>query len=822
MSIPFKALFGNVMVGHGDAHAAIYRMDTCSYPYLPEVDKLQQLSALARFAYSIDANFSIYRCCRAYPASGYVRQAMGMLDARHQDPEPWQAFLQGHQDHLTGLSSFIPEIYVAVGLRVKGAPTAHGFADRLAAFGKRTNALIPGRDLDGLVASEDRVSRLASQLLPVRRATTREIQWLLRRAASRGLAEPKIDENWQPTALKVTTDDDREAYEPRRSDLVRHVNAPLDERSFSRGLVVRSEEGESFQAMLALGALPDTSEFPGSAELLYSPLEAVPFPVDAVLHVRRIANREAAKTVRNKVIDADNVYEDASGGSHGPLSYAPAENRDLARSLDSYVQDSSRPPLLDVAVSLAVGGATAQIVDDRVDLLEQQYGTVALHRPLGLQPALFRDHLPRPDGGKVRDYAAVLTIEQFGALIPHGVHHTGSQNGVYFARVVTGSNRPVKQDVTEATRRKRSPSIMVTGSLGSGKTVTGQLLALGAALRGSNVGLIDPKGDSNLEALPELAGQVEVLELSGAPEYAGMLDPLTIGPPGLREDLATSYLLEILPRDRPGRWDTQIAGAVKATLEGPSAPCCMRVLARLEKGGEDARAAGEALSVWADSGLGRLAFSNGSRIDTGTTARVTTIRPGGLSLPGPDVHRADYDRSERMSVATLNLVTSFAMRLVSGNRSVHKLLMVDEAWFMLGTPAGRRLIDRINHYGRTENATLILATQQLDEVAKIKDLIGTFIVHGQDSESQARLNLEMLGLDPGDNPSDEALRAYRGLVARLRGMRKGRALMKDLDSRVAEVQVDVVTPHILEALDVNQDPLRSNGKPRVTLEDVRR
>ena len=98
-----------------------------------------------------------------------------------------------------------------------------------------------------------------------------------------------------------------------------------------------------------------------------------------------------------------------------------------------------------------------------------RFGTVALHRPLGLQPALFLDHLPRADGGTVRDYADVLTIEQFGALMPIGTHQAGSERGVYIGRTLAGGARPVRFDVTEASRTGRPPSILLAGTLGSGQ-----------------------------------------------------------------------------------------------------------------------------------------------------------------------------------------------------------------------------------------------------------------------------------------------------------------------------------------------------------------
>ena len=87
---------------------------------------------------------------------------------------------------------------------------------------------------------------------------------------------------------------------------------------------------------------------------------------------------------------------------------------------------------------------------------------------------------------------------------------------------------------------------------------------------------VDPKPDHNLEGLPELDGRVHVIELSGDDRYRGLLDPLAVAPESLREDLASSYLIELLPQ-APAAWETQVRKAVRAALEAP-APSCLRVL----------------------------------------------------------------------------------------------------------------------------------------------------------------------------------------------------------------------------------------------------
>ena len=392
----------------------------------------------------------------------------------------------------------------------------------------------------------------------------------------------------------------------------------------------------------------------------------------------------------------------------------------------------------------------------------------------------------------VRDYADVLTIEQFGALMAVGTHEAGSERGVYIGRTLTGGARPVRFDITEASRTGRPPSILLAGTLGCGKTIAAELLAFQAERRGSLVVDVDPKPDHNLEGLPELDGRVHVIELSGDERYRGLLDPLAVAPDGLREDLASSYLMELLPQAPPA-WETQVRKAVRATLEHPD-PSCLRVLDRLQAAADpDARAAGEALGVWADSGVARLGFGDGHDARVAAQRPVTTIKARGLSLPAPGIARADYDQAERLGVATLKLIAAYAMRLVSGDRSVHKVVLFDEAWFLLASRDGRRLIDRLNRLGRAENATLILATQQLTDVGEIENLIGTRLIFGQETAAEARRALELLGLDPDD----------RVLVERVRGYRKGRCLMRDIDDRVAELQIEPVHEHLLRILDTS-------------------
>jgi DNA helicase HerA-like ATPase len=170
---------------------------------------------------------------------------------------------------------------------------------------------------------------------------------------------------------------------------------------------------------------------------------------------------------------------------------------------------------------------------------------------------------------------------------------------------------------------------------------------------------------------------------------------------------------------------------------------------------------------------------------------VITIRTPGLSLPDPGASRETYTRAERVSVATLSLVAAQALRLVSHDRSRHKIVLLDEAWFLLASTQGRLLLNRLVRLGRAMNTTILLATQRLADLGDLSELVGVYFFFGQDSIPEARRALALVGLDPEDV----------GLRSRLTEYRRGMCLMRDLDGRVGELQVDLVFPELLAALD---------------------
>ncbi|MBS1891186.1 MAG: ATP-binding protein [Actinobacteria bacterium] len=793
---PLRYARSNVLVGPGGEAAALYRLGTLSYPYLPAAEKWGLLHRLERLIALVGADLSIWRVARSYPADRYAAELAWLADPDHADAGRWASYLRSQQERLADLGSHLPRVYLAISLsegRAAGGPLrslgrARRRLEQVAGVG--TPSPIAASELRALAEAERRALGRASSALDLRRATTAELGWLLRRAACRGLGEPPLEDGWEPDAL-ILGGEGESSYEPLESDLWSYANAPMrEETARAPALVVESEVGDSHQAFLCLGSLAEEAEFPGAAELLFAPLEGAG-PVDAVLHADLVANREALAQVRRRVLDAEHTYrEQLAGSPTGPGALAE-EDRELAREYEAILSSVARPPMLRASISLAVGAGDPETLEARVTALRERYGEVALHRPRGLQHALFMEHLPRPDGGAVPDYRRQMSTEQLAATVPVATAAVGSEGGVYLG-FDPAAGRPVRVDPTEAPRDSRPSAVLLTGTLGSGKTIAAQAIAHAALLRGSLVIDFDPKPDHRLDALADVGDEVRLLELSADPEHRGKLDPLAIGLPELREELASSYLLELL-RDPPPSWEVAIDRAVRdAVRDGEERlPSVVDRLRGVDAPG--AREAAEALEVISDFGLARLGFADRTEVPGPVAvSNLTTIRMPGLNLPEPGTERAAYTRSERVSVATLALVAALALKLISGERSRHKLVLLDEAWALFASSQGRALLNRLVRLGRAFNATILLVSQRLEDLGELSQLVGVSLLFGQDSLRAAAAGIEAIGLDPGEG----------GLAQRLTEYRRGRCLMRDLDGRVGEVQVDPL-PDLLAALDTS-------------------
>jgi len=800
---PLTFAWRNLVFGRDqDDPWALFRVHTRSYAGLPTAAKQDVLASLVAFAADVEADFQLLRVTRAWSPEDYQQAAYASLDERHAHPARFGRMLAQHDARLRARAPVRPEVFLSIrlaapqrgitqqlsgALRPANGESPVGGLRRLFGFGDPRG--LSQRRLDELLDAERRVFSSVTDFLDAERASTRELQWLVRRSFHRGLDEPWLDEFWRPQALVLDAEDEDggRRFLPLEVDMLRLFEEPIYVED--RSLRITTEHADGHQALLVLGALPEVTTFPGrGAELLFAPLEDLPFPVDACFGARWIPNDQALALARRRVIDADHAYSEESHGDHGP-SADSAVRPGLARELEEYLTANDRPPLLRAQIGLAIGAASEQELERRVERVRREFAPVRLHRPLGEQLQLFVSHLPA-QLPSVAGYDDVLLLEQFGAMVPVATHAVGSIAGLYIGHTLSAAAHPVLFDLTEGSRTSRPPAILCAGTLGSGKTITGQLLALQGFLAGSRVVAIDPKGDHRLA---DIVGEehVERIELRPGAEHSGTLDPLRIAPADTRAELAYSFLTELLPAPVPAPWQTEIRAAVEhvATRDGGT---CGDVLAHLETSGDDAKAAGRAIGVHAAGGLLRLGFAEqGTPPPPAGDRPVTCLTIANLTLPLPGTPRTELTAEERTGRALLRLLASYALYLMGSDWSRHKVLLFDEAWMLLEDAAGLALVQRINRLCRSQNATPILITQLLSDVSSLAELAGAVFAFGVETDTEAGRALQLLGLEAGDPRMRAQLRAFR----------QGRCFLRDYEGRVAAMQVDVADDGLLALMD---------------------
>jgi hypothetical protein len=846
MKQPIACVYGNCVFSGGlDDGWAAFAVQTSSYQWLTEDAKRTRLLELLGAIEAIEADLQIIRVARRWERDRYVREladageagvgksstgvgkaaGVGKVSAgvgkaagdagetgdageaagtgTDTHARARNAYLREHQRHLQDVGGAMPAVFLLVSLRDPERDVAayvsqaaeseprQWLAGLRRALSPTDRRMLSVADLERARVRADQAHARLADYLPVRPAHGVELQWLVRRAFCRGLGEPPIDGLHEPRAL-VFERNGQAQLAPLEGDVLRWMDSYVEHEG--RRLRIESELGTSWQAHLVLGALPERASFPGArVELMFAPVESLPFGVDLSLNARYLPNGLALRIARRRIQDADQILRAESDGEQG-VSDLGYQRTQEARDLLGYLQAASRPPLLRATLAIAIGARDEHELEQRVETVRRAYGEIHLHRPLGDQLRLFAQALPG-QRTRVAGYDDTLTPEQVAAMMPAATHRAGSRRGYYLGHTLSGSRQPVRFNLREGSDSDRNTTILSVGALGSGKTTLDQKLKYEGFLQGARIIDCDPKGDHRLHLLEEVAPHAEVITLRPDPALRGVLDPLRVAPEHLRQDVTVSFLRDLLPGRAEPTWETAVVGAVDRVLRRAREPTCHEVVRALQEGDETERKVGAALAVYATSGLTQLGFADPRvKLPPVGHSQVTYLPIRDLPAPEPGMRRSEYSQAERVGAQVVRLIAMFAMQLLGTERDRLKLFSFDEGWRLLGDPVGRQLLASLQRMGRSELAVPIISTQLvtdalIGERESLENLIGATFVFGMRSEAEAGRALQLLGLDPEDQRMRQVLLELEA----------GRCLLRDHYGRIEAIQVDVVAPGLLRA-----------------------
>ncbi|MCR0180945.1 ATP-binding protein, partial [[Clostridium] innocuum] len=589
-------------------------------------------------------------------------------------------------------------------------------------------------------------------------------------------------------------------------DLIRPTRCAIEESQ--RYLRLEHEDKESYVSYFTVNAIVGELDFP-SSEIFYFQQQQFTFPVDTSMNVEIVENRKALTTVRNKkkeLKDLDNHAYQAGSETSSNVVDALDSVDELETDLDQ-----SKESMYKLSYVIRVSAPDLDELKRRCDEVKDFYDdlNVKLVRPAGDMLGLHSEFLPASKR-YINDYVQYVKSDFLAGLGFGATQQLGETTGIYMGYSVdTGRNvylqpslasQGVKGTVTNAL------ASAFVGSLGGGKSFCNNLLVYYAVLFGGQALLLDPKSERGnwKETLPEIAHETNIVNLTSDKDNAGLLDPFVImknvkDAESLAIDILT-FLTGISSRD--GEKFPVLRKAVRSVTQSEKRGL-LYVIEELRK--EDtaiSRNIADHIDSFADYDFAHLLFSDGT-VENAISLdnQLNIIQVADLVLPDKDTTFEEYTTIELLSVSMLIVISTFALDFIHSDRSIFKIVDLDEAWAFLNVAQGETLSNKLVRAGRAMQAGVYFVTQSAYDVSKesLKNNIGLKFAFRSTDINEIKQTLEFFGIDKDDENNQK----------RLRDLENGQCLLQDLYGRVGVVQIHPVFEELLHAFDT-RPPVQRN------------
>ena len=589
-------------------------------------------------------------------------------------------------------------------------------------------------------------------------------------------------------------------------DLIRPTRCVIEENQ--RYLRLEHEDKESYVSYFTVNAIVGELDFP-SSEIFYFQQQQFTFPVDTSMNVEIVENRKALTTVRNKKKELKDL------GNHAYQAGSETSSN-VVDALDSVDEletdlDQSKESMYKLSYVIRVSAPDLDELKRRCDEVKDFYDdlNVKLVRPVGDMLGLHSEFLPA-SRRYINDYVQYVKSDFLAGLGFGATQQLGENTGIYMGYSVdTGRNvylqpslasQGVKGTVTNAL------ASAFVGSLGGGKSFCNNLLVYYAVLFGGQAVILDPKSERGnwKETLPEIAHEINIVNLTSDKDNAGLLDPFVImknmkDAESLAIDILT-FLTGISSRD--GEKFPVLRKAVRSVTQSDSRGL-LHVIDELRR--EDthiSRNIADHIDSFTDYDFAHLLFSDGT-VENAISLdnQLNIIQVADLVLPDKDTTFEEYTTIELLSVSMLIVISTFALDFIHSDRSIFKIVDLDEAWAFLNVAQGETLSNKLVRAGRAMQAGVYFVTQSSGDVAKesLKNNIGLKFAFRSTDINEIKQTLEFFGIDKDDENNQK----------RLRDLENGQCLLQDLYGRVGVVQIHPVFEELLHAFDT-RPPVQRN------------
>lgn len=584
----------------------------------------------------------------------------------------------------------------------------------------------------------------------------------------------------------------------KRYDLVKPTRCLIEENQ--RYLKIVQEEQTTYVAYFTINSIVGDLEFP-SDEIFYYQQQQFTFPIDTSMNVEIVTNKKALSTVRNKkkeLKDLDNHAWESDNETGSNVIDALEQVNELED-----VLDQTKESMYKLSYVIRVSASNSDELKQRCNEVKDFYDdlNVKLVRPFGDMIGLHSEFIPASKR-YMNDYIQYVTSDFLAGLGFGATQMLGETEGIYFGyNLDTGRNvylnpslasQGVKGSVTNAL------ASAFLGSLGGGKSFSNNLLVYYAVLFGGQALIVDPKAERGnwKETLPEIAHEINIVNLTSDDSNKGLLDPFVImkkkkDSESLAIDILT-FLTGISSRD--GEKFPVLRRAIRAVSQQEERGLLLVIQELRSDPNPLAGPIADHIESFTDYDFAHLLFSDGTvKNSISLEKQLNIIQVADLVLPDAETSFEEYTTMELLSVALLIVISTFALDFIHSDRSIFKIVDLDEAWSFLQVAQGKTLSNKLVRAGRAMNAGVYFVTQNADDLTdeKLKNNIGVKFAFRSRDINEIKKTLEFFGVDKEDE----------GNQRRLRELENGQCLMQDLYGRVGIIQVHPVFEDLFHAFD---------------------
>ena len=584
----------------------------------------------------------------------------------------------------------------------------------------------------------------------------------------------------------------------KRYDLIRPTRCMIEENQ--RYLKIEREDQTTFVAYFTINNIVGELDFP-SSEIFYYQQQQFTFPVSTSMNVEIVTNKKALTTVRNKkkeLKDLDNHAWESNNETGNNVMEALDSVNELETNLDQ-----SKESMYKLSYVIRVAANTLEELKRRCDEVKDFYDdlNVKLVRPFGDMLGLHGEFIPSSKR-YINDYIQYVTSDFLAGLGFGATQQLGETDGIYIGyNLDTGKNVYLKPSLAAQCVKGSVTNALAAaflGSLGGGKSFCNNLIIYYAVLFGGKAVIVDPKSERGnwQETLPDIAHEIKIVNLTSENKNKGLLDPYVIMK---RTKDAESLAIDILTfltgiSSRDGEKFPVLRRAIRSVTQSKKRGL-LRVIDELRKDGSlVAENIADHIESMTDYDFAHLLFSDGDVEQSISLDRqLNIIQVADLVLPDKDTKFEEYTTMELLSVAMLIVISTFALDFIHSDRSIFKMVDLDEAWTFLQVAQGKALSNKLIRAGRSMNAAVYFVTQNSCDVddEKMKNNIGLKFAFRSTDIKEIKNTLEFFGVDKEDE----------GNQKRLRDLENGQCLFQDLYGRVGVIQIHPVFSDLFHAFD---------------------